>query len=194
MSQDLLQVGLEGLRYLQTYDWLFLRTLVTLGYLGWIAFALTTVIDLHVLQNRGFFARDPATSAVFAIVFSGLSMTLWLRHAPYTYYLYAIFPVVFWEEVSQRRPALVSGLRILLADKAHSDHPWSLLLKSLAFVGLLEALVSLIWAHLFQRKGLTWLLRYYHTFTDRSTLSASLQLHSGQHFMAMASCHITRFL
>ncbi|KAL8903285.1 MAG: hypothetical protein Q9207_004027 [Kuettlingeria erythrocarpa] len=141
MSQDLLQVGLEGLRYLQTYDWLFLRTLVTLGYLGWIAFALTTVIDLHVLQNRGLYTRDPATSALFAIVFSGLSLTLWLRHAPYTYYLYALFPVVFWEEVSQRRSALFSGLRILLAETAHPGHAWSLLLKTIGFFGLLEALV-----------------------------------------------------
>ncbi|KAI4094661.1 MAG: hypothetical protein LQ344_002132 [Seirophora lacunosa] len=141
MSQDLLQVGLEGLRYLQTYDWLFLRTLVTLGYLGWIAFALTTVIDLHVLQNRGFFTRDPATSAVFAILFTGLSLALWLRHAPVTYYLYALFPVVFWEEVSQRRAALISGIRILLKDAPYTDGPLNLILKSLAFVALLEALV-----------------------------------------------------
>ncbi|KAL8656440.1 MAG: hypothetical protein Q9210_000233 [Variospora velana] len=141
MSQDLLQVGLEGLRYLQTYDWLFLRTLVTLGYLGWIAFALTTVIDLHVLQNRGLFARDPATSAVFTILFTGLSLTLWLRHAPFMYYLYAFFPIVFWEEVAQRRTALISGVQILLEDAPHADGPLNLILKSLAFVALLEALV-----------------------------------------------------
>ncbi|KAL8987170.1 MAG: hypothetical protein Q9177_003595, partial [Variospora cf. flavescens] len=141
MSQDLLQVGLEGLRYLQTYDWLFLRTLVTLGYLGWIAFALTTVIDLHVLQNRGLFTRDPATSAVFTILFTGLSLTLWLRHAPFMYYLYAFFPIVFWEEVAQRRTALISGIRILLEDAPHAHDPLNLVLKSLAFVALLEALV-----------------------------------------------------
>lgn len=149
MSQDLLKVGLEGLRYLQTYDWLFLRTLVTLGYLGWIAFALTTVIDLHVLQNRGVFVRDPATSALFAIIFSGLLLALWLRNAPYTYYSYAVFPVVFWEEVAQRRSALLSGIRILLADSPHSGRPWSLLLKSVAFIGLLEALVGLLSMHSF---------------------------------------------
>lgn len=144
MSRSLLQVGLEGLRYLQTYDWLFLRTLVTLGYLGWIAFALTTVIDLHVLQNKGFYVRDQATSALFAIVFSGLSLTLWLRNAPYTYYLYALFPVVFWEEVSQRRSALISGIRILLQGSPHANQPSNLVLKTLAFVALLEALVSLL--------------------------------------------------
>ncbi|KAL8722027.1 MAG: hypothetical protein Q9225_001403 [Loekoesia sp. 1 TL-2023] len=141
MSQDLLQVGLEGLRYLQTYDWLFLRMLVTIGYLGWIAFALTIVVDLHVLQNKGSHARDPATSALFGIALSSLLLMLWLRSAPYMYYLYALFPVIFWEEVLQRRSALMSGVRLLLNSSPDSDRTSSLVLKSFAFLGLLEALV-----------------------------------------------------
>jgi len=36
-SNELIKLGLEVMRYLQTYDWFFLRTLVTAGYLGWIA-------------------------------------------------------------------------------------------------------------------------------------------------------------
>ncbi|KAL8935960.1 MAG: hypothetical protein Q9216_005176, partial [Gyalolechia sp. 2 TL-2023] len=141
MSQELLRVGIEGLRYLQTYDWLFLRMLVTMGYLGWITFALTTVIDLHVLQNRGSYTRDPATSAMFGIVLSGLLLTLWLRDAPSTYYLYALFPVFFWEEVLQRRSALIIGIRLLLHGSSNSDGSFSLVAKFLAFVGLLEALL-----------------------------------------------------
>lgn len=143
MSQDLLQIGLEGLRYLQTYDWLFLRLLVTIGYLGWIAFASTTVIDLHVLQNKGAYARDPATSAVFAAALIGLLLYLWVRSVPYTYYLFAVFPVIFWEEVTQRRAALISGLRLLLQHTPGSASYRNQILKALAFVGLLEALVSL---------------------------------------------------
>ncbi|KAL8775282.1 MAG: hypothetical protein Q9209_000289 [Squamulea sp. 1 TL-2023] len=141
MSQDLLQTGLEGMRYLQTYDWLFLRMLVTIGYLGWIAFALTTVIDLHVLQNKGAYLRNTATSAACGTIFSGVLLLLWLRSAPYTYYLYALFPVIFWEEVLQRRSALMSGVRLLLAHSPTSDQVRKLSLEGLAFIGLLEALV-----------------------------------------------------
>ncbi|KOS21519.1 GPI ethanolamine phosphate transferase 1 [Escovopsis weberi] len=47
-SDALIGVALDGLRYLQTYDWLFLRALVTTGYLGWIAYAMTTVVDMFV--------------------------------------------------------------------------------------------------------------------------------------------------
>ncbi|KAL8829283.1 MAG: hypothetical protein Q9170_006245, partial [Blastenia crenularia] len=174
MSQDLLQVGIEGLRYLQTYDWLFLRMLVTTGYLGWIAFALTTVIDRHVLQSRGLYTRDPATSAIFGIALSGLLLTLWLRSAPYTYYLYALFPVFFWEEVSQRRSALISGIKLLLKGSPKSNRLYSLVLKSLAFIGLLEALVL----SYFHRSVYTvsfalaafWPTIYGHTFTSHNKI------------------------
>lgn len=193
MSQDLLRMGLEGLRYLQTYDWLFLRMLVTIGYLGWIAFALTTVIDLHVLQNRRSYGRDPATSALFAIILSGLSLTLWLRNAPLTYYLYALFPVIFWEEVSQRRSALISGIRILLKDAPNSNQPLNLILRALAFVGLLEALVSLPLRYTIQYRDIMLSCRYYPISIDPSTLSVLLLLLSGQQSMAATSFHIIKF-
>ena len=79
MSQDLLHLGLEGLRYLQTYDWLFLRVLVSAGYLGWIAFALTTVIDMHVLHGRTHTSRTYATSASFGAVSAALFSHLLVR-------------------------------------------------------------------------------------------------------------------
>ncbi|KAL9001520.1 MAG: hypothetical protein Q9169_000095 [Polycauliona sp. 2 TL-2023] len=180
MSQDLLQVGLEGMRYLQTYDWLFLRMLVTVGYLGWIAFALTTVIDLHVLQNTESYIRNTATSAFCGIVLSGVLLLLWLRSAPYTYYLYAAFPVIFWEEVLQRRCALTTGIQLLLAHSSTSEQTSNLLLKGFAFVGLLEALVL----SYFHRSVYTicfiaaasWPLIYGRDFVSRNTILISTWL------------------
>lgn len=141
MSHNLLQIGLDGLRYLQTYDWLFLRALVTVGYLGWIAFALTTVIDLHVLQNREDSSRSSRVSTLFGFIFIGLTSTLWLRKAPYTYYAYAVFPVVFWEEVVQRKSSVMLGIGKLLKDTRWSSST-SLIINTVGFVGLLEALVG----------------------------------------------------
>ncbi|KAL9103171.1 MAG: hypothetical protein Q9163_001776 [Psora crenata] len=142
MSQDLLHLGLEGLRYLQTYDWLFLRALVTTGYLGWISFAFTTVIDMHVLHGKTATSRSTTISATFAAAGVLLFSTLLVRRAPITYYLYAIFPLVFWEEVIARRDALVSGCRALSRD-IRSDRDFGLLgIQALAFLGVLEALVS----------------------------------------------------
>lgn len=141
-SQELLQLGLGGMRYLQTYDWAFLRTLVTLGYLGWMAFAVTTVIDLHVLHGKTGTAHSLATTGAFGAVLVTLYAMLLVKKSPFTFYAYATFPVVFWEEVFARRRALVAG-KVALLGHLQSGKDLALLgVKALAVVGLLEALVS----------------------------------------------------
>ena len=142
MSQELLHLGLDGLRYLQTYDWLFLRALVTMGYLGWLAFATTTVIDLHVLHGQTMTSRTVTTTSTFAAVGAALFSTLLLRRAPVTYYLYAIFPLIFWEEVLARKEAIVSGCRVLFKDINTKGEFVLLGIQALEFLGILEALVS----------------------------------------------------
>lgn len=142
LSQDLLNLGLDGLRYLQTYDWLFLRALVSFGYLGWIAFALTTVIDLHVVQGITQTSRTEFTLAAFGASLVALFSFLWVRKAPVTFYAYVVFPLGFWEEVIARREAVVKGSRLLIGNVKSKKELVLLGVKAFAFVGLLEALVS----------------------------------------------------
>lgn len=175
MSQELLHLGLDGLRYLQTYDWLFLRVLVTIGYVGWIAFALTTVIDLHVLQGNTQTSRTFLTSAVFGALVICFFSFLLIRKAPSTFYAYGFFPLVFWEEVVARREALVKGTRVLLKEIRSRREVVFLVLKGLAFVGLLEALVS--FAHrgleMYDFGVLTPECRYYHISIVQFTRSVT---------------------
>lgn len=140
-TAELLHLGLAGLRYLQTYDWLFLRAVVTAGYLGWMAFALTTIIDLHVLHSKIQSSRSTGIAVFFFSVLVLLYSILWVQKSPITYYAYTIFPVVFWEEVIARRAALMAGKDVLLHNTQTSGGYLSLVMKVLAFVGLLEALV-----------------------------------------------------
>lgn len=142
MCKQLLRLGLDGLRYLQTYDWLFLRALVTSGYLGWIAFAAATVIDMHVLQGKTGPSRTFLTSGAFGAIGAATLSFLFLRHAPVTYYIYAAFPLYFWEEVLARRESIALGSRQLLKYLRSSNDYVLLGLQALGFIGLLEALVS----------------------------------------------------
>jgi phosphatidylinositol glycan class N len=142
MSQKLLHRGLDGLRYLQTYDWLFLRALVTTGYLGWITFALTTVIDMHVLHGKTHTSRTLVTSATFGVISAVLFSLLIMRRAPVTYYAYAVFPPIFWEEIVARREALISGTRKLVRDVRGKPRTILLGLQALAFIAVLELLVG----------------------------------------------------
>ncbi|PSN69274.1 PigN-domain-containing protein [Corynespora cassiicola Philippines] len=141
-SKELIQLGLQGLRYLQTYDWMFLRTLVTAGYIGWIVFAISTVIDLHVLHGESETLRSMPSMAVFSSALVVLYSALFMQEAPLIYYAYAFFPVMFWEEVWARRPALTKGCTVLFSQVSSRVDMVKLALSTLGFFGLLEALVQ----------------------------------------------------
>jgi GPI ethanolamine phosphate transferase 1 len=140
-TDELIQLGLQGLRYLQTYDWLFLRTLVTAGYLGFITFAITTVIDLHVLHGEVETLRTVPSMMAFSSVLVALYSVLFVQRSAWVYYAYAFFPVVFWEEVYARRAALQKGRPILFKHISSQVDVAKLVLSLIAFIVVLEALV-----------------------------------------------------
>ncbi|KAF8416965.1 Phosphatidylinositolglycan class N-domain-containing protein [Tirmania nivea] len=137
-SLELIRIGLEGLRYLQTYDWLFLRTLVSAGYLGWIAFAITTVISHHVVTDKSVKAEYFPTilfSGAAAVAFASI---IFLQQSSWRYYLYAFFPVYFWQEVFVRKDALIKVLRARINTPAAYAN---LAIKSFGYLAALEAIV-----------------------------------------------------
>ena len=138
---DLIQLTLEGLGYLQTYNWLFLRLLVTAGYFGWMAFGATSIIDIHVLRGSTKTQRTAATNMFFSSALILLFSYLLVQHSPWTYYAYAVFPVFFWEEVFARRAALIKGRKVIFANLSSKKEQVYFILQTLAFVGLLQALV-----------------------------------------------------
>ncbi|KAL5614441.1 hypothetical protein BROUX41_004546 [Berkeleyomyces rouxiae] len=136
----LLKTGLDGLRYLQTYDWLFLRALITVGYLGWMAFALTIVLDLFVLHG----ATPPLRSLASTLFFSSILATLYasfiVSKSPLTYYLYAFFPVMFWEEVFARRQSIVKSGEVLFGHISSSSSIIMFAINTLLYVAVVESL------------------------------------------------------
>jgi phosphatidylinositol glycan class N len=142
-TYDLIDLGVEGLRYLQTYDWLFLRTLITIGYVGWIVFAITTVIDLHVLTEDIPAQRTTQSIIGFSSVLVVLYAVLLKQQSPVVYYLYAFFPVLFWEEIFARRLSLIKGGRSLFGHVTSRADVFKLIVSTVGFFGLLEALVCL---------------------------------------------------
>ncbi|KAL1297059.1 hypothetical protein AAFC00_004648 [Neodothiora populina] len=140
-ADNLIKLALQGLRYLQTYDWLFLRALVTVGYLGWAAFAFTMAIDQHVLDGKVDASRSTASTILFSSTLLGLYSYLYVRSSPWTYYAYASFPLMFWEEVSARRHAIARA-KALLSDHLTSKDAASLAFNLLCFIGILEIMVQ----------------------------------------------------
>jgi GPI ethanolamine phosphate transferase 1 len=135
------KLTLEGLRYLQTYDWLFLRALVTIGYLGWMAFAITTVIDLHVLQGQTQPSRSLPSLAAFSSILAAMYASFLASGSPPTYYVYAFFPVFFWEEVYARRQSLLQGGKVLFGHIQDGSGLASFIFRAVLFVGIMQSLV-----------------------------------------------------
>ncbi|EPE09923.1 gpi ethanolamine phosphate transferase [Ophiostoma piceae UAMH 11346] len=113
----LLKLGLAGLRYLQTYDWLFLRALITIGYLGWMAYALTTVVDLHVLDDktRPLPSKTLGNDIFFSSVLLAMYASFFASGSSPSYYAYAFFPVFFWKCVFGRRASLAAACNKLVS-------------------------------------------------------------------------------
>lgn len=135
-SESLIEIGLRGLRYLQTYDWLFLRATITVGYLGWMVYAITTVVNFHVLQGSVVPSRNTASTAAFIAVYVMLAASFIASKSPVAYYAYAFFPVFFWEEVYARRECLIRGAKSLLGGVP----PFSLSLGAAVYVGIILSL------------------------------------------------------
>lgn len=140
-SDALIQLALEGLRYLQTYDWLFLRALITIGYLGWIAYAITTVVDMFIVGQSCPPHRSVASTAAFSAISVGLCASFMLSGSPGTYYLYSLFPVFFWEEVFAYRKSLVIGRKALFGHVKSASAMATLGVHALLYIGVIEALV-----------------------------------------------------
>ncbi|KAI9189512.1 Glycosyl phosphatidyl inositol anchor synthesis [Blastocladiella emersonii ATCC 22665] len=90
-----IQECLEGLSYLQKYDWLFLRAVVSLGYVAWMAYSLSHVTVPESLPRRRPYAATVAVCAVVAVY-------LWVKHAPATYYLYCGFAAYLVDATARR--------------------------------------------------------------------------------------------
>src|SRR5690606_21141837 len=127
-----------------TYDWLFLRTVVTIGYLGWIAYAVTTVIDMFVVAGSVAPARTLTGTIAFSSILAVVYASFIVSSSPLTYYAYAFFPVVFWEEVYARRYSLAKGGKILFGDIRSAGSILTFLLHTVLYVAVIVSLVRMV--------------------------------------------------
>ncbi|CEP18123.1 hypothetical protein [Parasitella parasitica] len=115
-SRNLMTLCLEGLRYFQTYDWLFLRGVVTAGYIGWCIFCLEFVVRNFVLRDQ--FQSSLSLKSCLAIdflslvVLGSLYSMLWIQKMPKMYYAYVLFPVYFWNQILRNYRSLSGALHL----------------------------------------------------------------------------------
>ncbi|KAJ1946800.1 Glycosyl phosphatidyl inositol anchor synthesis [Linderina pennispora] len=106
---------LEGLRYFQRYDWLLLRSIVAMGYLGWILFSLLFIFKAYVLPRPATMPRDSSAhrsanawliGVLGLCIFLLFSAVFYRQHSPAMYYAYVAFPTYFWTEIAMQIPLI----------------------------------------------------------------------------------------
>lgn len=171
VSKHLLDLSLEGNRYLQTYDWLLLCTIITLGYLGSILHGTSFLLQRYVLTPQQAATSAPSRSATtitlgkaicFPIV-SFLFIKLALERSSPTYFAYSGFAALFWMRVIDERGVFLTAWRANKRSSSSADGTtvlklfstlvFSLLLLELIVIGYLERLA---WSFGFLVLGLLW--------------------------------------
>ncbi|KAL4744488.1 hypothetical protein BDW72DRAFT_208972 [Aspergillus terricola var. indicus] len=92
---------------------------------------------LRYLQTYAWLS--PELIIAFASILIGLYSLLIFQASPITYYAYAFFPVLFWEEVFARLGVLAEGKEKLFSQLSNSDTV-KLALKIAAYLALLEVM------------------------------------------------------
>ncbi|KAJ4892628.1 transferase [Raphanus sativus] len=159
MAVDLRNLALEGLHYFQTYDWLMLMTVITLGYTGWMI-----VLALHVLQCYSSLSGDLSKKGQLSmqkkdsrkVYLSGcllmaiLTVLNLVEHSPPLYHAYIGMTVFLWTQIfSEYR--LIRGLWMYLRERK-AGYFIKLLFAAAVSIVIVELLV-----HSFtERKLYTW--------------------------------------
>ncbi|GAA5853534.1 hypothetical protein JCM8547_002496 [Rhodosporidiobolus lusitaniae] len=100
-SIELGEIALRASAYFQKYDWFLLQSIVTAGYTGFMAF-----VTHSILLSQQPSSPSPAKPSRLSLlrlpvllVSALITVRFLLEGAPYTYFLYVLFPTFFWFKV-----------------------------------------------------------------------------------------------
>lgn len=137
LIEELMGCALLGLTYLQTYNWLLLRSVVTLGFFGWIAYSFLVFLKLFILELFELPPHSRFLLAVFSVVGGSLNYLMFYQKSPFNYYMYAAFPLFFWYTVFNERSLFAKGLAVFFDGISNPMRVLTLLF----FLGMYEGIV-----------------------------------------------------
>lgn len=115
LTEELIKTTLEGLQYLTTYNWRFIRTIVSLGFVGWIAYAFTIFLKIYILgQYDTNVSPSILNRAIFTLLGFVLNFVLYYQRSPFNFYMYLLFPLYLWSHIFANGQFFRNGLQEFL--------------------------------------------------------------------------------
>lgn len=184
LSENLRKLALDGLNYFQTYDWMMLMTVVTLGYIGWIVYLVVHVLQSYTslpskitrMEQAVHLESRPGKVYIVGSLFMGaFFIVLLIERSPPLYHAYTAMTVFLWTQILSEYQFLSALWRILQKDKP------SYVIKLLAYCAVSLLVLELLVNSFTERKLYTWcflivgvvaLLRLYNAIPWRSWIPA----------------------
>ncbi|CAR29849.1 hypothetical protein ZYGR_0AD05370 [Zygosaccharomyces rouxii] len=115
LTEELMKTTLEGLQYLTTYNWRFIRTIVTFGFVGWIGYAFTVFLKIYILGQYDTNASPSIWNrGIFTLLGGVLNFMLYYQRSPFNFYMYLLFPLYLWSHIFANSSFFQKGLQELL--------------------------------------------------------------------------------
>lgn len=137
LCRELIKQSLIGLNYLQTYNWVFIRSIVTLGFIGWIIYSFIIFLKLFVLKKVYPSWENLIIKSIFLMITVVINYILFYQNSILNYYFYAIFPIYFWYIILVDWTNLTKGLSELFKNMSIINK----VIFVISFVGMYESIV-----------------------------------------------------
>ncbi|KAL2897090.1 GPI ethanolamine phosphate transferase 1 [Bienertia sinuspersici] len=156
LSENLRKLALEGLHYFQTYDWMMLMTVVTLGYVGWILYLVVHVLQSYTSLPGQIMYKEEVVQPVKKVYILGsllmgtFSMVLLIERSPPLYHAYTAMTVFLWTQILSQYKFLSALLRSL------QKRDFVYLIKILIYCTMSLIVVEFLVNSFTERKLYTW--------------------------------------
>lgn len=97
-TNDIINLTLKGIDYILHYDRIYLKTVVSFGYISWMIYLLIFVkMKNEDLLHKFFFYNSDAkiVTIIIEVIIISLYLYIFLRLSPFIYYVYTFFPCYF---------------------------------------------------------------------------------------------------
>ncbi|XP_030553591.2 GPI ethanolamine phosphate transferase 1 isoform X1 [Rhodamnia argentea] len=158
-TEDLRSLALEGLHYFQTYDWLMLMAVITLGYFGWMLYLVLHVLQSYTSLPGILFRKEQGmqqkkgTRKILVCGFAAMglvSMILFWEQSPPLYHAYVAMTIFLWARIIGEHQFLKALWRYLCGEKLNY------VLKLLATLAVSVMISEFLVNSFTERKLYTW--------------------------------------
>ncbi|KAM6549908.1 hypothetical protein CsatB_021584 [Cannabis sativa] len=122
LAENLRSLALQGLHYFQTYDWLMLMSVISLGYIGWMIYLVIHVLQSYTslpvqLLRKEFtnYQRDDYKNVQFCgcLLMGVISTLLFLERSPPLYHAYTTMTVFLWTQIFSEYQFIKASWKLL---------------------------------------------------------------------------------